>query len=403
MTSLSYESAKQLSQSSDSADRRRVAADPATVPELLYYLTDDQDAAVRRDVASNSSTPRQADLKLTDDHDEEVRTALASKIAQLVPGLPKEAQNKASQLTLEVLRKLAHDEAIRVREVLSDALQSIPNAPRDVINLLARDVELRVAEPVLRYSPVLSDDDLLDIIKAGPIPGALTAIASRANLTDTLSNSIASLPDVAAVAALLGNSSARIREDTLDRLLERAPQQPEWHEPLVRRPRLPLAAIRRLAQFVTTQLLEVLRQQPDIDPATASDVAELVRTRLSQASQEEERPTERAERLHKTNALDEPTLTTALEAGERSFLITALALKAGTDSSTVSRILSAHSAKGVTALAWKAGLSMRLALQLQTRLSGIAPQQALYPKEGTSYPLSEPDLKWQLEFFGIPC
>jgi uncharacterized protein (DUF2336 family) len=110
---------------------------------------------------------------------------------------------------------------------------------------------------------------------------------------------------------------------------------------------------------------------------------------------------ERAARLHKSGELDEPVIAGALEAGERSFVLAALAIRAGTQSDMVAKIFSAHSAKGVTAITWKAGLSMRLALQLQTRMAGISPQAALYPKDGADFPLSEDDLRWQLEFFGI--
>ncbi len=402
LQTMDYDTAKVLSQSEKVDDRRSVAAHPGTVPEILYYLIDDEDASVRRRVAENRTTPRQGDLKLTDDHDETVRTALAGKIATLMPTLSAPEQDKLRDHVLEVLRKLAQDQAVRVREILADALHNLPDAPHDVIVQLARDVELRVAEPVLRHSPVLTDDDLLEIIKATPIPGAVTAIASRNQLSSIVSSVLAVHDDTEAIAALLGNSSAQIREDTLDKLLERAATQPSWHEPLVRRPKLPMGAIRRLAQFVATQLLDVLRQQPQVDEDTALEIAQLVRTRISTPERDDtETPADRAHRLHKINELDEVAITAALEAGERSFVITALALKAQTDSGTVSRIVSAHSAKGITALAWKAGLSMRLALQLQTRLAGIQPQQALYPKEGSSYPLPEADLKWQLEFFGI--
>jgi uncharacterized protein (DUF2336 family) len=396
---MNYETAKQMSSSVNVVERRAVAQNSGTAPEILYFLTDDIDDSVRHCVAENTATPRQADLKLTGDHDEAVRLALAAKIAALIPALPEKDLDKVQALTLETLRKLAQDQALRVRAVLSEALQHLPNAPKDVIARLARDVELRVAEPVLRHSPLLTDEDLLEIIRSNPVLGAIPAIAGRKSMSESVSEAIAASEDVAGIAALLANPSARIREDTLDKLLDRAPQQPLWHEPLVRRPRLPLAAIKRLAEFVSAQLLEVLKTQPSVDDKTAGDIAELVRTRMTET--EEERPADRAQRLFDEGTLDEAVITAALEAGERGFVSTALGLLSGADSTAVSRILSSGSSKGVTALVWKAGLSMRLALQVQTRLAGISPKQALYPRGGTDYPLSEGDLRWQLEFFGV--
>jgi uncharacterized protein (DUF2336 family) len=397
---MSYDTAKQYAQSPDVQDRRRVAADVMTVPEILYFLVDDEDVSVRRRVAENRATPRQADLKLTADKDEAVRLALASKISALVPDLPLAALDKVQELTIEVLRQLARDQAVRVREILAETLQSVRNVPPDIIATLARDAEIRVAEPVLKSSPLLSDDDLLTIIKSGPIAGALAAIAKRPILTETVTSAISSSADTVAIAALLANCSAQIREDVLDQLCAKAQAQPSWHEPLVHRPRLPLAAIRRLAAFVAAHLLEALKAQPAVDEALASEIAELVRSRISGESEAED-PAAQVKALAASGKLDEPAITAALEAGQRRFVIAALALLAGTDAATVTRIIAAHSAKGMTALAWRAKLSMRLALQLQTRLAGITPQQALYPKDGALYPLPDEDMKWQLEFFGI--
>jgi len=395
-----YDVAKSLASSANVDDRRKVAGDVLTVPEILYFLTDDHDADVRRHVAGNSATPRQADLKLASDGEESVRAALATKIAALVPDLPLTTQDKVQELTLEVLRQLARDQAVRIREILADALGSLPNVPHDIILQLARDVELRVAEPVLKQSPILTDSDLLDIIRDGPIAGALGAIAKRSQLSDPVSNAIAQSSDEQAIAALLSNHSAQIREETLNLLCGQAPAHPLWHEPFVHRPRLPLAAIRRLAQFVATQLLDVLKSQPAIDEQAAAEIAELVRSRID-TPDETITPAQQVQALADKGKLDEPAITSALENGQRGFVIAALALKGATDKDTVNRIISARSAKGMTALAHKAGLSMRLALQLQTRLAGIAPSQALYPREGSAYPLSDEDINWQLEFFGI--
>lgn len=404
---MDYETAKRLSQSDLEASRAMVAQDVLTAPEILYFLADDVSPTVRQRIAANTATPHQADLRLVSDGSDEVRMALAHKIAHLLPNLPQDAQDKLRDRTLTLLRKLAEDQAMRVRAILSDALHNLPDMPSDVVNKLARDVELRVAEPVLRQSPVLTDDDLMEIIHSLPATGAMTgvmtAIARRPQLSPRLSDEIAARDDVDAITALLSNASAHIREATLDKLLDRAPEQPVWHKPFVERASLPLAALKRLAGFVSAQLLQVLSAHPAIDTETAQDIAALVRTRLmeEEAADHSNTPEAWANSQYAAGTLTEPVITEALESGERAKVLAALAVCAKVESSTVSRIVSARSAKGLTALVWRAGLSMRLALQMQTRLAGISPQQALYPKNGADFPLSEEDLRWQLEFFGV--
>ena len=57
-----------------------------------------------------------------------------------------------------------------------------------------------------------------------------------------------------------------------------------------------------------------------------------------------------------------------------------------------------RSAKGVVALVWHCGFTMRLASQLQMRVAGIPPQQVLRARNGVEFPITETDMKWQIEF-----
>ena len=58
-------------------------------------------------------------------------------------------------------------------------------------------------------------------------------------------------------------------------------------------------------------------------------------------------------------------------------------------------------AKPVVALCWKAGLSMRFALRVQQEMAQIPASELLYPRDGTDYPMTTDELRWQLEFLGF--
>jgi hypothetical protein len=104
--------------------------------------------------------------------------------------------------------------------------------------------------------------------------------------------------------------------------------------------------------------------------------------------------------LHRSGKLDEATVANALHSGDHGFVIAALAVRGGLAADLVEKVVRIQSIKGVVALAWKAGLSMDLAEQLQQKLAGIAPGQVLKATGGANYPLSEDEMKWQLEFLG---
>ncbi|WP_207455334.1 DUF2336 domain-containing protein [Azospirillum sp. SYSU D00513] len=416
-----YEAAKRMVQSADPAVRRRVAEHPETRPELLYYLAADAAAEVRRAIATNTGTPRQADLLLVKDRELSVRGAVARKIAKLLPDLTADQASQIERMTLECLDTLARDQATEIRCILAEALKDLPGAPHALINGLARDVELSVCAPVLEHSPILTEEDLLDIIMMGPVAGTMSAIARRRTVSPALADAIARADDEAAVTALLGNPSAQIREETLDRILDQAPRHEPWHAPLVRRPRLPARAMARLASFVADNLLKVLQERPDLDPSAARALADAVRERVGKrgtdgrgrpvldigedepAGREEpaERPADRARRLNKEGKLTEKLVEGALDEGDRAFVLAALAELSTVPLPIVDRIIGTHAARAVTALVWRAGLSMRFARQVQLRVAQIPPKTALNARDGVAYPMSDDEMRWQLEFFGI--
>ncbi|MFC7333757.1 DUF2336 domain-containing protein [Rhodocista pekingensis] len=417
---VDYDTAKRLATSPDAVERRFVAGRAETRPEILYFLAADQSAEVRREIARNTSTPRQADLLLAADPDEGVRSSLAAKIASLVPHLPAEKVGQLEKLTLEVLETLARDQAVTVRRVLAETLKDQPGAPAQVVQQLARDLELSVSGPVLRHSPILTDEDLLQIIRAQPLDGALVAIAERAGLSGDVADAVARTDSEGAVAALLANHSAQIREETLDRIIEMAPRHEPWHGPLVRRPTLPPRAAARIAGFVNDQLLKVLQARPDLPEETRAAVSEAVRRRLpglsapaaapragtaealhDEEEEPKERPGDRARRLHAAGVLDEEVISDALSMGDRGFVLTALSLRAGIPLDTVDKIVGGQSPRGVTAVCWRAKLGMRFARQVQLRLAMIPPSAVMNAKDGTDYPMTEAEMKWQLEFFGV--
>lgn len=341
--SISYEIAKKLARD-DNPEIRRTLAERADIkPEILYFLAEDEDAAVRKAVAQNLSAPRQTDVLLANDDDADVRGDLAGKIATLAPGLSADEQDKARKATHEALETLAQDQITKVRGILSEALKDVINAPPDVIKTLAMDTEIEVSGPVLEFSPVLSDDDLLEIIDTGPAQGGLNAISKRDEVSENVSDAIIVSDDVSAIADLLSNDSAQIRETTLDDLIERAPEVDLWHSPLVSRAKLPDGAATRLANFVADNLLSVLEERADLDSDSLETVKAVVRQRLDSeggglikdaegASQDfihMDLPLDMVDRLYSARKLDGNVISKALSAGDYSFVLAALVVRSG--------------------------------------------------------------------------
>lgn len=424
---ISYQDAKRMARHDDPAVRRALASRDDAPPEILYYLADDPDPEVRRAIVHNRATPALAHLVLVDDHDESVRADLASRIVRLAPGLSADDRDRARQAAYRVLEKLARDQLPRVRQILSEALKDVADAPSDVIHRLARDAEEAVAAPVLEFSPVLRDEDLLDIIAENPSTAALSAISRRSRVGADVADAIAATDDVGAIAALLGNASAQIREETLDALIERAEDRPSWHEPLVHRPHLHQRAAQRLAHFVADRLIEVLIAREDLSPETLSEVKRVVHRRLEKdgaraksAGTERTDPISplpmealdtrgwtqavvdayrRASAMAEKGTLTPAVIVEAIKAGDVDFVAAALAVRGRLSPAAVQAAIRAASPRGIAAMVWRAKLSPALSLQIQSRLARIPPRELVSPADDESFGLTQSEMDWQVEMF----
>lgn len=397
---LSYDEQKRLARDADPAVRRGLAERTDVRPEILYFLAEDDEPEVRRAIAHNTATPRQADLLLARDEDDEARCLLARKIARLAPDLEPSQRSHLEDLTLEILDQLTQDQLPRVRRIVAEEIKHLDNVPKELVDRLARDVELAVCTPVLEYSPLLTDDDLLEIIASEPVQGALTAISKRHGVTAAVSDAIVATEDEEAVAALLANESAQIREQTLDKIIAAAPRHEPWHRPLVKRPDLSHRAVKNIARFVTSALLDRLAERYGLDEESARRVREAVGERLSPDGLNlDGLPDRRAEQAYTSQTLDDEGLMSALLKNDRRFVIHALALKSRLPTDIVRKMLNSGNPKAVVVLAWKAGFRMRTALQIQLRAARIPHKEALNPKNGVDYPFPEAELDEQLRFF----
>jgi len=415
MDRATYQQAKELAQSTDANVRAELAARQDLPPELLYFLAGDQSPDVRRAVAANDSAPRLTDLILAQDKDAHVRGDLASKIAKVAPGLSNEETNKIKAQTYEALETLAKDQMVVVRAALSEALKDVVDAPHDVIRTLAGDFAVEVSGPVLEYSPVLTEEDLIEIIGSRPESAAVAAVARRADVSENLADAIIDTDDVEGIADLLGNGSAQIREEALDDLINRSQDIELWHAPLVSRPKLPDGAAQRMAGFLAKNFVDQLRQRSDLDSSTIDAVSNVLNSRFGANGSggpaienavsagfdflKVEPPVATAERLLKAGKLSNDVIVKALRAGDHSFVFASLIVRSGVSAAVATRIFMERNPQAIVALIAKSELPASIIVTTQQQMGRVAPSEIVHPESDGSMPLSDDEIAWQLEFF----
>ncbi len=404
---MPYEEARAALESHALKARRFLAGRPDVEPEILYYLAADEAVDVRRLVAANPSTPQQANKALTDDCDEDVRCELARKIGRLVPGLEADETHRVRDLAIEVMERLARDSLPRVRAILAEEIKSSPHVPAHIVKQLAHDVELMVSAPVLEYSPMLSDEDLVELIAGARVEGTLSAIARRASVNEPVSDAIVASLDVSAIAGLLANPNAQIREAALDKVIEHAEAIEAWHQPIVMRADLSVRAVRRIAGFVSSSLLATLCERRGLDEETAVHLNKRVRERLEEEGVKEDthsadtKAMTLVQEAQTQGRLDDEFVMDAAGNADRRTVACALAVLAGVPRPVVDRILISQSGKAITSLVWRAKLPMRVAVKIQSAIAHLPNVKMVMAREGVHFPLAPDEMAWHLSFFGI--
>jgi uncharacterized protein (DUF2336 family) len=371
--------------------------------DVLHYLAVNGAPATRAAVAANIAAPANTNRLLADDEEEDVRAELAHKIARLMPGLTERESSHMVALTIETLECLARDATVRVRAILAEEIKYLDCIPRDIVLRLAQDLETVVSAPILEYSPLLSDADLIEIIACGQVQEVLVAIASRKPVNEPVSARLVQSLNVPAVAALLVNPDAKIRKATMDQIIDRIEEVSAGQLPLALRADLSARAIRRIGALVGASILERLAARHDLSDATRTHLNRELRARLAEApaAPDTASPADLVAEAKKEGRLDAAFVEQAAQGGQREVVVAALTQLANVSEQTVKKILNAGSAKPIIALVWHAHLSMRVAFKIQSMIMKLPSRDLLPARGGIGFPLTKEEMRWHLGYFDI--
>lgn len=196
------------------------------------------------------------------------RAEAAAKIAtQFTSQSLSDAERKMAE---EIFRLMLKDAEVRVREALSINLKETPLLPHDVALALAEDVE-SVALPILQFSEVLSDADLIEIVRSQG-SAKQVAVAGRATVSEGVSDALVTAGDEEAVTALVANQGAEISEGSLQKVVDDFASSESIHEAMVHRPTLPITISERLVTMVSDRLRDDLASRHELSDKLATDL-----------------------------------------------------------------------------------------------------------------------------------
>ena len=267
--------------------------------------------------------------KLKQQPSDDVKSQVARKIAD---SFNNEVMNRAEMsLSIEIFRILTQDSSADVRAVLSESLKDNINLPRDVALRLASDEQEHVAMPILEYSYVLTEEDLVNIVQESKEIGKIVAVAKRDSVSAKLSRAIIGKNTGDAIKTLIGNSGARIEDEDLQKLIDEIdpPKGEDILEAMSSREGLSHQMVLGLIAKSPDDIKNRLIEDYSIPAEVAHDLSQNVQAGYDRTNNKVYKLEEAVEMLYEQNKLDYSVLIRALCNGDLGFFEVSMAKLVG--------------------------------------------------------------------------
>lgn len=304
------------------------------------------------------------------------RAAAAHKLCRAVEKAELTEADRA--YAQDIIRVLASDAAELVRRALSVTLRASSLMPRDVALKLARDLE-SVALPVISGSPVLSDEDLVEIVKAGSTARQV-AVAERERVSKRVTAAICVFGREQAVAVACANDNADFAEGALQRAIDRFPRSHDVTRAMAYRKALPVAVSERLVGLVSETVKKHLVEHHALTLQTALQLTGAARERITVDLVDQAAVTDDfaafAQHLNKSGRLTASLLLRALARGQVAFFEHGVAELAGVPHGRTWLMVHDGGPLGLRAIYDRAGLPSRLFAAFRAALDAWRSLQA---------------------------
>lgn len=258
----------------------------------------------------------------------DVRSSTARKVSEQYQ--LKSLTQKEKQIAEDIFRLITNDVEIQVREELAESLKTCTFLPYDIVQKIIFDVAA-VAVPMIQYSEVISDEDLVTILQTKD-EEKQCAVAKRHRISPMVCDHLIEESDKTPVIILIGNQGADISEYSYNKLLDKFEACDEIHEPILMRAKVPVTILEKVITKVSDELRKQLLTRHDLPVNVITTLVSQTREKailnLSETSTEEDVRT-LVIHLHNVDRLTPNLILRSVCVGDMKFFEYALAIKAG--------------------------------------------------------------------------
>ncbi len=291
----------------------------------------------------SQSNPRFSKLiELAGETSSEKRRELLRDVTDLFFASTDTRTDREAELFDDILCSIAQEMPAEALVSLSKRFATAAEAPPELVKRLAQST-IEVAEPVLKRSRQLSDEDLIGVVLARS-QDHIRAVAVRARISSTVSDAIVQHGDDRTLGVLVANEGARLSRSALETVVDRARANPDLQEGVVHRRDMPLDLLNELYFDVQQRLRDaILERNAAVDPAELDAALSRARGRLRHAAQAVSEDLRKAERevrnLSAAGRLDGKALLAFHRAEKPHHFLAGLAEMTGLDYESTRAIL----------------------------------------------------------------
>lgn len=208
-------------------------------------------------MSDNKLSQKDVEL-LTKSKDVKSKIEVINKISNQYRG--KEFGGKEQGLAEEIFRLLLRYAEIGVRKSIAENLMSADFIPRDILLSLAKDID-DVSRPILEFSELLTDDDLIEIVSTTNSTEAQLAVSRRNSLPESVSAALVNTEKGEVVESLMNNNTAQVSEASLIKVIDSFSNKEDVIEALVTRGSIPSELVIQLTKKVSTVIQAKLEKK----------------------------------------------------------------------------------------------------------------------------------------------
>lgn len=204
------------------------------------------------------------------DPDPEKRSHATMRLAKVIqdPELSQKDREYANRL-LEII---SEDVSELVRRSLAVTLRNSPFLPKPVVTRLIKDIE-SIAVPLIEHSPLLTEEDLVSVLKSG-MAGKVRAVAARNNLSTRIILSLIGTGDPVTARQIAANDSLTLTDEAADAMIEAYKEDDFIRQAMLNRAAMPMRVVEKLVAASANDIADKLQSRADISEKNSKQIGQ---------------------------------------------------------------------------------------------------------------------------------